>query len=141
MGKLANQGQGYPLRRYPIYHIPTIEDEKDLQAGFLTFHSLSSCFQGCGAENENTLGLVDMARAKAGLKVKRDDGDYGIPLPPFGLSYYKVRGNLWVNPDTKETIVDSLEQAAVSWLNHLKVYHHDLNFFSNSRAAKTRGGL
>ncbi|KAF8090431.1 hypothetical protein N665_0476s0010 [Sinapis alba] len=31
---------------YPIYHIPTCKNEKDLKTGFLTYHTLSSSFQG-----------------------------------------------------------------------------------------------
>jgi len=34
------------LIRYPIYHIPNRENVKDLSACFLTYHTLSSSFQG-----------------------------------------------------------------------------------------------
>lgn len=34
------------LIRYPIYHIPSQRNDKDLSTCFLTYHTLSSSFQG-----------------------------------------------------------------------------------------------
>jgi hypothetical protein len=34
------------LIRYPIYHIPYQRNVKDLTACFLTYHTISSTFQG-----------------------------------------------------------------------------------------------
>ncbi|CAN0854870.1 hypothetical protein LINGRAHAP2_LOCUS6046 [Linum grandiflorum] len=116
---------------YPIYHIPT-KREKDLDTVFLTFHMLSSSFQG--ADNVINDACVDAARAATRTKVIRDDGNVGIPLPPFGLSTLKMRGDLWIADGDDFETLDNLDNAADSWLKQLGVSHHDFNFFKRKFA-------
>ncbi|OAY57715.1 uncharacterized protein LOC110609332 [Manihot esculenta] len=112
---------------YPIYHIPTKRNEKDLSTSFLTYHTLSSSFQDCGNEHADMLDSIEATRIKP-----KDDSSGGISLPPFGMANYKLQGDLWVKPETSdlERII-YLRSAADSWLKQLDVYHHDYNFFTS----------
>ncbi|CAN1809126.1 hypothetical protein LINPERHAP1_LOCUS25542 [Linum perenne] len=113
---------------YPIYHIPSRRGEKDLDTGFLTFHTLSSSFQ----ENENNIGSLDVARTANG-----EGGEAaGIPLPPFGLATYKLQGDLWITNVTDYNKLVYLHSAADSWLKQLNMYHHDFNFFTSRHSAR-----
>ncbi|XP_061951146.1 uncharacterized protein LOC133674157 isoform X2 [Populus nigra] len=97
---------------YPIYHIPSQGNEKDLSSCFLTYHTLSSSFQDCVNED--------------------GEGNVCISLPPFGLATYKLQGNLWINPETSDDErMIYLESAADSWLKQLNVHHHDYSFFTS----------
>lgn len=113
---------------YPIYHIPSQGNDKDLSTCFLTYHTLSSSFQDC------VNGDDDIEANGAGSEQKGEghvqNGD--ISLPPFGLATYKMQGGLWINPETSddERMV-FLESAAGSWLKQLNVHHHDYNFFTS----------
>ncbi|XP_015883863.3 uncharacterized protein LOC107419626 isoform X2 [Ziziphus jujuba] len=121
---------------YPIYHIPSRKSEKDLSTCFLTYHTLSSCFQECVVENDGRALHKDMCccgsstDAMIGEKL-REDGSGRICLCPFGLATYKMQGDLWLKPETCDyaKIID-LYSAADSWLKQLSVHHHDFNFFT-----------
>ncbi|KAL9432500.1 hypothetical protein AB3S75_027520 [Citrus x aurantiifolia] len=107
---------------YPIYHIPSRKNEKDLSTCFLTYHTLSSIFQ----DNSCCSEVADRTEGKP----KRTSSSK-IALTPFGLATYKMLGDLWLNPDTsdQERILD-LFNAADSWLKQLSVHHHDFKFFA-----------
>ncbi|XP_077247204.1 uncharacterized protein LOC143886913 [Tasmannia lanceolata] len=113
---------------YPIYHIPTGRNVKELSACFLTYHTLSSSFQDnvFEGEDKNICRETEVGE----LKCERDTN--GISLPPFGLATYKMHGNLWMHPESadQERII-SLFSAADSWLKQLDVQHHDFNYFSS----------
>ncbi|CAN0906096.1 hypothetical protein LINGRAHAP2_LOCUS24038 [Linum grandiflorum] len=49
-----------------------------------------------GAENVINDAYVDAARAATRSKVIRDDGNVGIPLPPFGLGTFNMHKDLWI---------------------------------------------
>lgn len=71
---------------------------------------------------------------------KRKEGE-GISLPSFGLATYKMQGNLWISGNRgrdHERLV-SLLSVADSWLKqlNLRVQHHDFNYFTGNRVAKT----
>lgn len=55
-----------------------------------------------------------------------------IPLPPFGLTTYKMQGDLWSKTGFDQDRLFYLKKAAASWLQQLSVDHHDYNFFLNS---------
>ncbi|KAF3438429.1 hypothetical protein FNV43_RR21191 [Rhamnella rubrinervis] len=118
---------------YPIYHIPCQESEKDLSACFLTYHTLSSCFQ---VENDGRILHKEMcccgsAGAMVGEKSKADTANIRICLCPFGLATYKLQGDLWLKPETSDNeMIMDLYNAADSWLKQLSVHHHDFNFFT-----------
>lgn len=116
---------------YPIYHIPSRRNEKDLSTCFLTYHTLSSIFQDSVKEYDDTDNSCcsEVAEITEG-KPKRKSSSK-IALTPFGLATYKMQGDLWLNPDTtdQERILD-LFNAADSWLKQLGVDHHDFKFFA-----------
>ncbi|KAG6625161.1 uncharacterized protein LOC122299781 [Carya illinoinensis] len=119
---------------YPIYHIPSQKNEKDLSACFLSYHTLSSTFQDDTLENVDT----NIKHAKCHHEVmgnvgqkSKEESNGGISLPPFGLATYKLQGDLWIKPQTsdRERIIH-LYSAADSWLKQLSIQHHDFNFFT-----------
>ncbi|XP_047313874.1 uncharacterized protein LOC124945167 [Impatiens glandulifera] len=109
---------------YPIYHIPMGRTIKDLSTGFLTYHTLSSCFQDMEVD-EDCLG-----------NRKEGEGMERIWLKPFGLATYKMQGNVWVSgkngQDDQEKLA-TLFSVADSWLKQLKVQHHDFSYFVGFR--------
>ncbi|OVA10763.1 Protein of unknown function DUF789 [Macleaya cordata] len=116
---------------YPIYHIPTGRNVKDLSACFLTFHTLSSSFQDPIPEDEEK----DVS-SESGVEGKKSKG--GIPLPPFGLATYKMQGDVWIQPETEDyERIDTLMSAADSWLKQLRVQHHDFNYFMSRSTTPT----
>ncbi|CAL0322330.1 unnamed protein product [Lupinus luteus] len=120
---------------YPIYTIPSRKNDKDLEAGFLTYHTLSSSFEDCAMESDeldivkdtycyNEWGSIVKERV-----MKKENGC--ISLPPFGLATYKMKEDLWLNPEPHEyERLCYLYSAAESWLKQLNVHHHDFNFFT-----------
>ncbi|PON41251.1 hypothetical protein PanWU01x14_290900 [Parasponia andersonii] len=116
---------------YPIYQIPCRKNEKALSASFLTYHTLSSCFE----ENDGGNAEEGASYSETSGTVIRDNSKEvncgRISLPPFGMATYKMEGDLWLKPETSdyERIVN-LYSAADSWLKQLNVKHHDFNFFT-----------
>ncbi|KAL8136614.1 hypothetical protein V2J09_002615 [Rumex salicifolius] len=111
---------------YPIYSIPMGRTTKDLSTSFLTYHTLSSSFQGMDVED-------DMDGAC--LRTARKQGE-GIPLEPFGLATYKMQGDLWWSGRggrDKERLASFLG-VADSWLKQLGVQHHDFKYFNGIRS-------
>ncbi|XWS60759.1 hypothetical protein CRYUN_Cryun07bG0064200 [Craigia yunnanensis] len=113
---------------YPIYHIPSQRNDKDLAACFLTYHTLSLSFQDTEVQYDENNSGIETCYSKGKQKVGSSSTN---PLSPFGLATYKMQGNLWVNPDTydHERIIN-LYSAADSWLKQLNIHHHDFSFFS-----------
>ncbi|KAJ1403980.1 hypothetical protein SESBI_26900 [Sesbania bispinosa] len=84
---------------YPIYPIPILSNRKDLDASFLTYHTLSSSFQDCtDACNEVDIGesisFAEGCESVVGEKCKEKSSGC-IPLSPFGLATYKMRRHIW----------------------------------------------
>ncbi|OIW04832.1 hypothetical protein TanjilG_13680 [Lupinus angustifolius] len=105
---------------YPIYRIPTGPTLKDLDACFLTYHSLYTPVGG-------SQGVQDPAVSYP-IEV---DGVPKMPLPVFGLATYKFKGSLWGPNGTYERqLTSTLMQAADEWLSLLHVRHPDFTFFS-----------
>ncbi|KAG6526409.1 uncharacterized protein LOC122047608 [Zingiber officinale] len=112
---------------YPIYHIPSCRNVKDLSTCFLTYHTISTLFQ----ENNDVLEEVteDSCSANTGDMMEKTRGS--ISLRPFGLATYKLEGDLWINPETSDNeVMSTLYSAAYSWLKQLVVEHHDFDFFT-----------
>uniref|UniRef100_A0A2P2K938 Uncharacterized protein MANES_06G065300 n=1 Tax=Rhizophora mucronata TaxID=61149 RepID=A0A2P2K938_RHIMU len=104
---------------YPIYRIPTGPKLKDLDACFLTYHSLHT-----------PLGGVQTAQSPVVAYPSEIDGTPKMLLPVFGLASYKSRGSLWSTTGGSENqLANSLLQAADSWLRLLQVNHPDFLFF------------
>ncbi|KAK9161661.1 hypothetical protein Syun_008002 [Stephania yunnanensis] len=110
--------------RYPIYRIPTGPTLQDLDACFLTFHSLSTpitCTRNGQAE------ACDSNYRKVGTT---SDTCTKVQLPAFGLASYKFRGSVWSPTDhTESQQASSLLHEADKWLRSLQVYHPDFRFF------------
>ncbi|XP_039062166.1 uncharacterized protein LOC120206651 isoform X1 [Hibiscus syriacus] len=110
---------------YPIYRIPMGPTLQNLDACFLTYHSLSTPPPGTG---------VSMDRFPfRGFNVREFHGanmSLKIPLPTFGLSFYKFKVSFW-NPDevNESKKANSLLRAADNWLRLLQVNHPDFRFF------------
>ncbi|XP_058091436.1 uncharacterized protein LOC131237594 [Magnolia sinica] len=105
---------------YPIYRIPTGPTLKDLDACFLTYHSLSTPTQG--------------ASSAEGPVVTQPHGVDGVPnisLPVFGLASYKFKGSLWtLNGGHEWQQANLLLQAADNLVRLLQVDHPDFQFFT-----------
>ncbi|KAL6505049.1 hypothetical protein OROGR_024866 [Orobanche gracilis] len=107
---------------YPIYRIPIGPTLQDLDASFLTFHSLSTQPRSDSpswlhAPNTRTVRGVTDPTAK-------------ISLPVFALASYKLKGSI-VSPCGPHECEqeNSLLQAADKWLNDLEVMLPDYQFF------------
>uniref|UniRef100_A0A1J3GWF1 DUF789 domain-containing protein n=1 Tax=Noccaea caerulescens TaxID=107243 RepID=A0A1J3GWF1_NOCCA len=101
---------------YPIYRIPTGPTLKDLDACFLTYHSLHTPFGGEGGAQ--AMSLVQGRESEK------------MSLPVFGLASYKFRGCVWTaNESSENPLVNSLFQAADKWLRSCHVSHPDFLFF------------
>ncbi|XP_029125615.1 uncharacterized protein LOC109791045 isoform X2 [Cajanus cajan] len=108
---------------YPIYRIPTGPTLKDLDACFLTYHSLYTPVGGSqGVQSPAVSHPIEM------------DGVPKMPLPVLGLASYKFKGSMWTpNVGREHQLASSLVQAADSWLRLLRVDHPDFVFFNRRR--------
>ncbi|GER46884.1 hypothetical protein STAS_23947 [Striga asiatica] len=94
---------------YPIYRIPVGPTLQNVDACFLTFHSLAKPIRG-------------------GERIH--DANSKLSLPTFGLVSYKYKVSDWNGNGVFEgQKVDSLLRAADNWLRLLQVNHPDYNFF------------
>lgn len=104
---------------YPIYRIPVGPSLQDLDACFLTFHSLHT--PTTGPRNVPSPSL---------LYPNEVEGVPKISLPVFGLASYKFKGTLWApNGGYERQLVNSLLQSADNWLTLRQVNHPDFLFF------------
>lgn len=107
---------------YPIYRIPTGPTLSNLDACFLTFHSLSTPVRGAGTAQGPIMTYPDGT-----------DGVHKISLPVFGLASYKLKGSMWIpSGGCKRQLSGSLLQAADNWLRLLQVNHPDFQFFASN---------
>lgn len=108
---------------YPIYRIPMGPTLRDLDASFLTFHSLSTRSTSNGRWRFH--GASGRKAHGAGI-----DASPKISLPAFGLASYKLKGSILTptGPDECEQ-ENSLLQSADNWLRSLQVTLPDYQFF------------
>ncbi|KAL4289974.1 hypothetical protein GQ457_14G016550 [Hibiscus cannabinus] len=110
---------------YPIYRIPMGQTLQNLDACFLTYHSLSTPLPGTGISMDGFpfrgFNVREFPGANMSLK---------MPLPTFGLAFYKFKVSFW-NPDevNEPQRANSLLRAADNWLQLLQVNHPDFRFF------------
>ncbi|KHN06688.1 hypothetical protein glysoja_021234 [Glycine soja] len=102
---------------YPIYRIPTGPTLKDLDACFLTYHSLYMPMGGSQRVQAPMPHPTEM------------DNVHKMSLPVFGLASYKFKGSLWT-PNGGHECQRSLLQGADDWLRLHQVSHPDFQFFS-----------
>ncbi|KAG9135543.1 hypothetical protein Leryth_022282 [Lithospermum erythrorhizon] len=104
---------------YPIYRIPVGPSLRDLDACFLTFHSLHTPTTGTQNVSSHYLSYPNVM-----------DGIAKISLPVFGLASYKFKGTLWApNGGYERQLVNSLLQSADNWLSLRQVNLPDFLFF------------
>ncbi|XP_044490920.1 uncharacterized protein LOC123214958 [Mangifera indica] len=104
---------------YPIYRIPTGPTLKDLDACFLTYHSLHT-----------PVGVPESAKAPANTYPNEIGGVPMMSLRVFGLASYKFKGSVWTpNGGCERQMANSLQQDADNWLRGLQVDHPDFVFF------------
>ncbi|KAK8680991.1 hypothetical protein V6N13_053399 [Hibiscus sabdariffa] len=111
-----------PFSREPLADKDT--DGSDyLNACFLTYHSLSTPSPCTGTDRLPFRGYNIREFQDADMSLK-------LPLPTFGLAFYKFKESVW-NPDgvTESQNANSLLQAADNWLRLLQVNHPDFKFF------------
>lgn len=119
---------------YPIYRIPTGPTLRDLDACFLTFHPLATCFK----DSSNSQFAIQ-AQTRFGTVVRSSVMSPKISLPAFGLASYKFRGMTWTsNGSGERQQVHSLLQSADKWLRLLQVEHPDFKFFISRSASNRR---
>ncbi|CAO2192619.1 unnamed protein product [Urochloa humidicola] len=106
---------------YPIYRIPTGPTLQDLDACFLTFHSLSTASIGTLTGRPETNNFHNNKIADVPGK---------ITLPLIGLASYKCNGSMWMsNQHHEQQLTTSLLKAADDWLCQRQVDHPDYRFF------------
>ncbi|GKV23590.1 hypothetical protein SLEP1_g33299 [Rubroshorea leprosula] len=108
---------------YPIYRIPTGPTLKDLDACFLTYHSLSAPTEGNGSRH-----------APFVVYPNEVDGIPKISLSVFGMASYKFKGSMWARNGANESehqLANSLMKAAENRLRLLQVNHPDFQFFAS----------
>ncbi|KAJ6834350.1 uncharacterized protein M6B38_335590 [Iris pallida] len=111
---------------YPIYRIPTGHTLRDLDACFLTFHSLSTTSNNISSRHSIANGGSCSSRSVNGTFQMSGK----LSLPVFGLASYKLKGSIWTsNSQHEQQLASSLLQAAENWLHLLQVDHPDFSFF------------
>ncbi|EEF39322.1 conserved hypothetical protein [Ricinus communis] len=105
---------------YPIYRIPMGPMLQNLDASFLTFHSLST-----HSRSKNPIQF-DMLNARTAYGMVSSSK---TALPVFGLASYKLQGSILTSGEWEQA--SSLLQAAVNWLQHLEVNSPDFQFFAS----------
>ncbi|KAJ4900089.1 hypothetical protein Rs2_14040 [Raphanus sativus] len=106
---------------YPIYRIPLGQSLQNLDACFLTFHSLATPSRGTTSSNENGQSSIK----SVGPSKKK------LTLPTFGLASYKFKMSVWSpESDVEENQrVVALLREAEEWLRRLKVMLPDFRHF------------
>ncbi|KAK9280833.1 hypothetical protein L1049_003722 [Liquidambar formosana] len=105
---------------YPIYRIPMGPTLQNLDASFLTFHSLSTHSRS-RPQFHGSAGRKFNAAADSSSK---------ISLPVFGLASYKLTGSFLTSSGPYELQqAKSLVEAADNWLRRLQVNLPDYQFF------------
>lgn len=106
---------------YPIYRIPVGPSLQNLDASFLTFHSL----RGTDGDKQHLHGSTVTEVHDGGMTCR-------LPLPIFGLAVYKFKNSDWTQSGVRGIEkVSSLMNATENWLRSLNVYHPDFVFFKN----------
>ncbi|XP_021290957.1 uncharacterized protein LOC110421646 [Herrania umbratica] len=108
---------------YPIYRIPMGPTLQNLDACFLTYHSLSTPSPGTGTDVLPFRGFPVREFHGADMSLK-------LPLRTFGLAFYKFKVSVWTPDEASECQkANSLLRAADNWLRVLQVNHPDFRFF------------
>ncbi|KAG9146370.1 hypothetical protein Leryth_018428 [Lithospermum erythrorhizon] len=110
---------------YPIYRIPIGPTLHNVEACFLTYHSLSTPIRSSSCHLPHHQASTTCRGVDDGISEK-------LLVPAFGLSSYKLNIPVW-GLDGEGQKLNSLLQAAENWLRLLQVNHPDYNFFMSRR--------
>ncbi|KAL6626700.1 hypothetical protein ACP70R_030426 [Stipagrostis hirtigluma subsp. patula] len=113
---------------YPIYRIPAGPTVRDMDACFLTYHSLSTHFAGVGHSPKPKATATDPDGAAPPVTA--------MWLPAFAMASYKMKAAAWAPAWRHRQLAASLAQAADAWLRLLRAEHPDHRFFESSRASR-----
>lgn len=109
---------------------------KDLSTCFLTYHTLSSSFQGAvSLPSRGCVYFIPYIHFYSppfvifGVIVTdvEKEKKERISVGAFGMATYKTQGRLWDNDRLL-----SLLSVADSWLKQLRVHHHDFTYFTTT---------
>jgi hypothetical protein len=132
---------------YPIYRIPQGTMLHDVQGCFLTYHAL---YVGDLRDGDIACPLppkmsdlqedfiekrVASAREREELLTNSTTSTTSATtvrvLRPFGLSMYKMQGDIWAADDRTTEWMNKLMDGAYTWLRMRKTVHPDYEFFSH----------
>jgi len=126
---------------YPIYRIPQGTMLHDVQGCFLTYHALyvGELQDGdiaCPLPPRMTDAQEALIEERVTRALERDGADGGAGgrarvLRPFGLSMYKMQGDVWAANDEVTAWMNKLMDGAYTWLRMRKTVHPDYEFFSH----------
>jgi len=133
---------------YPIYRIPQGTMLHDVQGSFLTYHALYDGALRDGdvacplppemSDAQERLIEERVKRAKEGAAIESGAGAADVDaeistrvLRPFGLSVYKMQGDVWAANDRATKWMESLMDGAFTWLRFRKIIHADYEFFAH----------
>ncbi|KAJ8766848.1 hypothetical protein K2173_009139 [Erythroxylum novogranatense] len=112
---------------YPIYRIPMGTTLQNLDACFLTFHSLSA-----PSQSQN----IDGMRGR-GSSARDVHSDIKLPLPTFGLASYKFKVPFWNSNGVYECQkAGLLLRQADNWLKLLQVNLPDYGYFITHNSSR-----
>jgi hypothetical protein len=122
---------------YPIYRIPQGTMLHDVQGCFLTYHALYVGELRDGdiacplppkmSETQEELIEKRVSRAK---ETAGENAQVHV-LRPFGLSMYKMQGDVWAASESVTEWMNALMDGAYTWLRARKTVHPDYEFFSH----------
>jgi hypothetical protein len=111
--------------RYPLYALNKAPNaRRDLNACFLTFHSLGSAAPAAHSAD------VEAAFAHR----RRADGASVACLPAFAFVPYKMQGRLWAEDERSAGAHAAMVDAALQLHAAAKLRHSDLAFFLQNSA-------
>jgi len=106
--------------RYPLYALNKASNaRRDLNACFLTFHSLGSAAAAAHSAD------IEAAFAHRG----RADGASVACLPAFAFVPYKMQGRVWAEDEQSAGTHAAMVDAALQLHAVAKLRHSDLDFF------------
>lgn len=138
---------------YPLYRLPASgRTIRDLNACFLTFHSLASPLpaegkQGSLPADGRAQPPGPSAAAAAAYQQRREAAQVAIQgaghgvavLQPFAFVPYKMVGKTWEDDFRSHKLQLQMVAAAGAWVQRRSTSHPDLDFFlSNLRPASSR---
>jgi len=123
---------------YPIYRIPQGTMLHDVQGSFLTFHALYDGALRDGdvacplppAMSDAQERLIEQKMEKAAASASASASE-ARALKPFGLSVYKMQGDVWAANERVTTMMETLMDQAFGWLRFRKIIHADYEFFAH----------